>query len=520
MKTSRLFLPVLLGALMGIPAAAQETWKPIGTGLFRENFLHAYYTIASYPEVSVEIQESEQTPGRYRIMNPYADYPNFIGSPGCYDGEWYITVDASDPERCYVERSKTGYMAGVDQMLIAGSLADEYLNVEGNPEKAEKVYGKLVDGAITFPPMAVLSGLWDTTEEWDDDIQFAVGDYEGKFRLKLPGAPDLDITADLIGLSTDGNEVNFNITLGKSVEKALVAMVPADEAEGAAAAVVAGTIASKEVTAGGVVGVPYTGDGRFTIVVVPYFEDTPRSAFTRTLEVSLSQREWRKAGKATYHEGIISAVEELIPYGFTFPSYTYEVDVEESTERPGYIRLVDAYGPACPLSSGNYFDDTRHWYIYIDASDPDAVVLERAQGVGLDMRFGVMEIWSKADRAVNHPAFPGYGYTEEQIRERNWYGLFANDKITFPKGSLSFMVPGINPGGWYEANSKGEFAIDFAPGQLKGGQSGIESVTVEGDNNTPAEYFRIDGTPVSGEALVPGIYIVRQGKNVTKTIIR
>ncbi|MDE6131628.1 MAG: hypothetical protein K2F74_08560 [Muribaculaceae bacterium] len=107
MKTTRLFLPVVAAMLLGIPASAQETWKPIGTGLFRENFVHAFYMVSTYPEVEVEIMESEQTPGRYRIMNPYADYPDFIGSPGCYDGEYYITVDASDPERCYVEQSNT-----------------------------------------------------------------------------------------------------------------------------------------------------------------------------------------------------------------------------------------------------------------------------------------------------------------------------------------------------------------------------------------------------------------------------
>lgn len=77
----------------------------------------------------------------------------------------------------------------------------------------------------------------------------------------------------------------------------------------------------------------------------------------------------------------------------------------------------------------------------------------------------------------------------------------------------------INPTGWYETNSSGEFSVKFTPGQIYGQQSGIESVAVD-STDAPAEYFRIDGTQVSADRLVPGVYIVRQGKNVSKTIIR
>ena len=154
MKFTRIALPVLAAALMSPTAsAAEETWKLIGTGTFRENFLHSWYIYSDFPEVEVEVMESEQTPGRYRIMNPYANYPDYIGSPGCQEGDWYITVDASDPVHCYIETSKTGYIAGENQMLVVGSVADDYYNNRyGNWELADKenVCGKLVDGSITL----------------------------------------------------------------------------------------------------------------------------------------------------------------------------------------------------------------------------------------------------------------------------------------------------------------------------------------------------------------------------------
>jgi len=521
MKFTRIVLPVLAAALISPTAsAAEETWKSIGTGLFRENFMHSWYIYSDFPEVEVEVMESEQTPGRYRIMNPYANYPDYIGSPGCQEGDWYITVDASDPVHCYIETSKTGYIAGEDQMLIVGSVADDYYNNRyGNWELADKenVCGKLVDGSITFPPMSLLGSLWDLSEPWSDDIISVRCDQKGMFRIKLPGAPNLDVVGNLMGISDDNTQLNFEVALGKSVEKARVALVERDNAESAVEGIVNGTIQSVEISESGVVAVPYTGDGFYTLFVVPYYEGTPREAFKRDMEIAFDTSVWRKAGTATYKERLISDCGELIPYGFVYNKYDYDVEVEENVERPGYIRLVDAYGPASPLTAGYKYDESRRWYIYIDASNPDEVVLEHAAGLGVDMSYGSMEVWSKADRCLNDPNYFFQG-REEAIKQ-GFFGRFLNDEITFPKGSLCFKVANINPTGWYETNSSGEFSVKFTPGQIYGQQSGIESVAVD-STDAPAEYFRIDGTQVSADRLVPGVYIVRQGKNVSKTIIR
>lgn len=525
MKLTRLALTLSATVALASPsmaAEAEETWKSIGNGLFRENFMHAFYNISQYPEVTVEIQESEQTPGRYRIVNPYKDYPDFIGSPGCYPGDYYIVVDASDPVHCYVETSKAGYQCGGNEMLIVGSIADDYYNVRyGDWVLADKENrcGKLVDGAITFPPMSLLASAWNQSMEWDDDISWKLCDEDGMFRLKLPGAPDLDIAADIVGLNDAGTAVTFNVVLGASIERALVAFVPVEESEGAVDKIVSGETASVEITEGGAVDVPYTGDGLYSLIIVPYLDGTPHAAFVKNLELAYSEAEWRKAGKAFYREGIVSGVAEMIPYGFIYPTYEYYVNVEESVETPGLIRLVDPYGDDSPLSSGYSYDHSKHWYLYIDASTPDRVVIKRAEGIGLNLGYGMMEIWSKADRAHNQPDYWAYGWTEEEIEAFGWYGLFQNDEITFPKNALSFHFPQANPGAWYEANSKGEFLLKFEPGQIKGAQSGIESVSADGANG-PVEYFRIDGTPASKGSLAPGLYIVRGAGKTHKAIIK
>lgn len=50
--------------------------------------------------------------------------------------------------------------------------------------------------------------------------------------------------------------------------------------------------------------------------------------------------------------------------------------------------------------------------------------------------------------------------------------------------------------------------------------TGIENVSGTDSDTAPAEYFTIQGTPVSAGNLTPGIYIVRKGNITTKTVIR
>ena len=52
---------MLAAASVGVSLGASaddETWTSIGSGSYRDNFVHTYYFIENYPEVEVEIQES------------------------------------------------------------------------------------------------------------------------------------------------------------------------------------------------------------------------------------------------------------------------------------------------------------------------------------------------------------------------------------------------------------------------------------------------------------------------------
>lgn len=62
------------GMLCLVPSilnAEDETWKPIGNGQIRDDIVTKSYILSGFYEFDVEMQESEQTPGRYRLVNAY-----------------------------------------------------------------------------------------------------------------------------------------------------------------------------------------------------------------------------------------------------------------------------------------------------------------------------------------------------------------------------------------------------------------------------------------------------------------
>lgn len=99
------------GALFGTSAAeaqTSETWKPIGTGLIRDDVITSFYIQDSFWEFPAEIEESEQTPGRYRILNAYKNCPS-VGGPEFPAVDNYLVVDASDPVHVYIEPACVNY---------------------------------------------------------------------------------------------------------------------------------------------------------------------------------------------------------------------------------------------------------------------------------------------------------------------------------------------------------------------------------------------------------------------------
>jgi hypothetical protein len=67
-----------------------------------------------------------------------------------------------------------------------------------------------------------------------------------------------------------------------------------------------------------------------------------------------------------------------------------------------------------------------------------------------------------------------------------------------------------------------EMYLCYVYADLSPDESGVQGIAADMTtvNNAPVEYFSINGMRVNGNNLVPGLYIKRQGTQVTKVIVK
>lgn len=137
-----------------------EVFKSIGKAMFTDALISAWYG-APAVDYEVEIEESQDNPGKYRLVNPYGEaYP--YNEPGDWDAtqDYYLVIDATDPDYVNVLESELGVdwgsgmmwtMSGGDYFVATGQATLEQV-------KALGYYGKLADGVITFGEGTILIG--------------------------------------------------------------------------------------------------------------------------------------------------------------------------------------------------------------------------------------------------------------------------------------------------------------------------------------------------------------------------
>lgn len=138
-----------------------ETWHALGVGSYTDDCVAPLYS-ADPVTYEVNIEESDKTPGRYRLIYPYgAAYP--YNEPGDYDESqsYDVIVMATDPTSVYINEQPLGLDWG-DGMFTLLTNSARYLAAGYSIEviKANDIpFGTLEDGVITFPVDEVLCGL-------------------------------------------------------------------------------------------------------------------------------------------------------------------------------------------------------------------------------------------------------------------------------------------------------------------------------------------------------------------------
>ncbi len=138
-----------------------EKWASLGYCEYTDGFVNSAYRGIGGETWDVEIQESVETPGLYRLVNPYKEWAEAY-EVDYAKGNHYIVVNAQNPEHVYLDQTNIGLIVDpADGEWIVWSLGGYYLEAGNSEADIAKAgfFGTLEDGVITFPTASLLVGF-------------------------------------------------------------------------------------------------------------------------------------------------------------------------------------------------------------------------------------------------------------------------------------------------------------------------------------------------------------------------
>lgn len=174
--------------------------------------------------------------------------------------------------------------------------------------------------------------------------------------------------------------------------------------------------------------------------------------------LTVSRVKWNPAGfviqDGERYDGYAMYTEDLVTTFFSVQNLTYPVMVQERDDKPGYFRVINAYGEGYPYNEPGDYDATTDSYIFIDATDPEKVYIPSACYQSTNWGYGNFIVWSLAGYYLNK---------KDTETAAAYYGTYKNGKITFPAGALLFAMSAYNNGGLYNSNNNGLFTLVLDP---------------------------------------------------------
>lgn len=434
------------GSIYTFKAGVPAPWESLGTATFSDTYLFE----AKY---KVELQQHMLDKTRYRLVDPYSEgmeKEGFIESGqnkgnqtpylefrvlakgstvgkitttmdnlviyNYFDTGFYHTKYAEDVFAVHP------YNLGMEEALWKYNVVKQ-LSADGVPE------------VVQLAPYYYLfgqNGGWDYTQE------------DGVITIVFPGIVQADYSLEVsyAGRYTDVDDKDYavaGITLGEDITSAKVAMIEGKDVDAAIAAIKEGTLETQEISGSGNVSFPCEASGTYSFVVVAYNGDADKATSAATFKFKSSHENadtWKSLGKAAYTDDFMAPLFEL-------DVVTYEVEVQESEQNPGKFRLVDPYGAVYPYNEPGDWDNSKEYYLEINATDPTAVYIEQqASSIGYDL-------YSYAAYFMDN------GKTPEEVKAAGYFGTYVNGVISFPANSL-IVGDGTN---LYPSNMNGEFKV-------------------------------------------------------------
>ena len=176
-------------------------WKNLGIGLFQDDIILPNFTEdGSYDAWEVQIQESTETPGLYRLIDPYGPgvnpYYEALQSVGVQmpgKGK-YLYINACKSNGVYIEHQSLGIDWGKGDCGFVTEAAMYLSNYPIEEIIEAGLTGKVQDGIITFPAFYVLDENDQPTEDiyqgyltLNGQLAYYSG-FNGKVSVLLPEA--------------------------------------------------------------------------------------------------------------------------------------------------------------------------------------------------------------------------------------------------------------------------------------------------------------------------------------------
>ena len=386
-------------------AGMPSPYVSIGVGRFADNYLVS----GRYAEV--EIMQNQNNPNEFRIMHPYDEIAEFLGST---DGGGMPTYPDQYPEYLQVYVLQPG-----DQYPNGTAVTGEGMVYFDEASVGVDIFGLGYPAEIWHPSLLSVGGVpGDVTHnlvtEWQDNglpgqIQLAPfyivpqtmqgnsqASNDDVVVITFPGFDPKDYTVEVSYLgafsSADGDSYAMgNVILGEDIEEAKVAVVEGNDVNAALAQVVSGAVETVTVTESGEVRVPCKYSGACTMVAIGYAEGEMQAYDAATFDFVLGPSQWTSIGTGLYTDYIV--VNNFSPDGENpFDPIQYKVEVQENTSTPGVYRILTPYAPdVYGYGDGFGYDDSQNYNIIINASDPDAVYIQtQPTGIDLGAQYGGM----------------------------------------------------------------------------------------------------------------------------------
>lgn len=498
--------------------AVAHNWKSIGQCQFTDDISTAFFTYDPQTYM-VEVCEDVDNPGYYCIVEPFGSAHPYYTSLRSYLVDdatpRYLVIDATDPDNVIVEKSATRFVIsdlGTEEWSVMSySYLEKVGMVSAGFVSRYGLAGTMENNIITFPAS---QSMFIATESSYAQAKGYTANNNGKFELRLPGAVDysLDVMAGS-WCGSDDDKAIFTAWGGTDIASIVGGAVTDlnDEAQltdiltnGTAMTSGQGSyinlptgLAPNQYIYLVAVGLDAQGAVKAASATIVYAPD--RSTDWVTLD-----------GKASFTDYMVS-------HAYDLAVKAVDVEVQESTTKPGYFRLVNPYRYTTANTLTSSVHGKHDHYLYLDASDPDCVVLEEGPVGFITSTDGDVRLSSRASRLIQG------GVTKDEVKAQGYGGVMTDNVITFPFKAYiyaGFLVEG--PDYWMNVNFTQDAAGNYGDGRTKIDLSkvkaSVESPVVDA-NDAPVEYFNLQGVRMQGD-LTPGLYIRRQGTQTSKVVVR